>query len=284
MVQGRPHSRLDTNAEGFRDFDLPLHASAPRRLIICMGESSTWGIGSSSRLTTWPHQLHQILTQQDGQFVVFNAGMPGYTIVENLQLLNLRLLKYRPEAVVYMGFRNDVVFYMRALSESTDLNFYPRRLAPIPATAINNLFMRSSLIAAVVSRVGAIVPLDKQNAPGEAEGTDLTERGKQTFLDQIALMKDLCDRHNVKLLWIDQPINYATGSAGPGYRAAAESARSLLHDELAKERIPLLQARTLYDYRQQPMIDDAHFTDAGNRHLASLLAPQIVAELNQPKP
>ena len=42
------------------------------------------------------------MTKFDAQFVVFNAGMLGYTVDENLQLLNHRLLKYRPEAVVYI--------------------------------------------------------------------------------------------------------------------------------------------------------------------------------------
>ena len=121
-VGGR--NRIDTNAQGFRDADLPIQSTGQRRLILCVGESSTWGTGSSSRLTTWPHQLHEILNQKDSRYVVFNAGMPGYTVVENLQLLNLRLLKYRPEAVVYMGFRNDIEYYMRSLDQETDLNLF----------------------------------------------------------------------------------------------------------------------------------------------------------------
>jgi lysophospholipase L1-like esterase len=274
---------IDTNAQGFRDADLSIQSTEQRRLILCMGESSTWGSGSSSRLTTWPHQVHEILNQKDSSYVVFNAGIPGYTVVENLQLLNLRLLKFRPEAVVYMGFRNDVEFYMRALDQDTDLNLYPRRLAPLPASTFNNVLMRSSLIAMAAGRIGSVITWDKQTAKGVPRpGPRLTARGEETFRDQIALMKDLCDRHGIRLIWVDQPVDYAKRSVGD--QEAIKLARAVLHDELSKNRIPLLQAEAIYDFQQFPLIDGVHFSDGGNRYLASILAPQILAELNRAAP
>jgi lysophospholipase L1-like esterase len=283
IVRAGGSNRMDTNAQGFRDADLPIQSTGQRRLILCLGESSTWGTGSSSRLTTWPHQLHEILNQKDSRYVVFNAGMPGYGVVENLQLLNLRLLKYRPEAVVYMGFRNDMEFYMRSLDQETDLNLYARRLAPLPASSFNNVLMRSSLIAMAASRLGSIITWDKQTAKGEPrQGPQLTARGEETFRDQIALMKDLCDRHGIRLIWVDQPVNYA--KRGVGDQEAIKLARAVLHDEWSKNRIPLLQAAAVYDFQQFPLIDDVHYSDEGNRYLASILAPQILAELNQAAP
>ena len=278
MVFAGGRTRIDTNAQGFRDADLPVESARQRRLILCVGESSTWGTGSSSRLTTWPHRLHEILSQKDSRYVVFNAGVPGYTVVENLQLLNHRLLKYRPEAVVYMGFRNDVEFYMRSLDQETDLNLYARRLAPLPASGFNNLLMRSSLIAMAAGRLGNIVTWDKQTVKGQSRpGPRLTARGEETFRDQIALMKDLCDRHGIRLIWVDQPVNYAKSDAAE----AIKLARAILRDELSKNRIPLLQAAAVYDFQRFPLLDDVHYSDEDNRYLASILGPQILAELNQ---
>jgi hypothetical protein len=281
MVLPGGKDRIDTNAQGFRDVDLPIQSTGQRRLIICMGESSTWGTGTSSRLTTWPHQLQLILRQKDPHYVVFNAGMPGYTVVENLQLLNLRLLKYRPEAVVYMGFRNDAEFYMRSLDEETDLNLYPRELAPLPDSIFNNVLMRSSLIALALSQGGSLIHWYKLGAKEEPiPGSRLTARGDETFRDQIVLMKDLCDRHGIRLMWVDQPVDYAKSDAA----IAIRHARAVLHDELSKDRIPLLQAAAIYDFQRFPLIDDVHFGDRDNRYLASLLAPQILTELNQAAP
>lgn len=272
-------NRLDTNAQGFRDAEMAIQPTGERRLILCMGESSTWGTGSSNRLTTWPHRLHEILRQEDLRYVAFNAGMPGYTVVENVQLLNLRLLKYKPEAVVYMGFRNDLEFYMRSLDQETDLNFYSRRLAPLPPSAVNNLLMRSSLLAMAASRLGSFVTLDKQTPRGEPAPTQhLTARGIETFRDQIALMKNLCDRHGIKLLWVDQPIDY--GTRDDVNRGILKLARAVLHEELSNNRIPLLQAQSIYDFTTFPLIYDVHYTDEGNKHLASIIAPQILKDLN----
>jgi len=232
-------------------------------------------------MTTWPHQLQEILQRKDSRYVVFNAGMPGYTVVENLQLLNLRLLKYRPEVVVYMGFRNDVEFYMRSLDQRTDLNLYPRQLAPLPASILNNLLMRSSLVATVIGQVGGIIEWYKQAAKEEPiSGPRLTARGEEIFRDQIALMKQLCDRHGIRLIWVDQPVNYAKSDAADAIRLA----RAVLQDELSKNRIPLLQAAAVYDFRRFPLIDDVHYSDNDNRYLASLLAPQILEELNHAPP
>lgn len=279
LVMAGGRSRLDTNSQGFRDQELAVDSVQPRRLILCLGESSTWGTGSSSRLTTWPHQLHELLRQEDPSAVVFNAGMPGYTVVENLQLLNHRLLKYRPEAVLYMGIRNDVEFYMRSLSADTDLNLYARKLAPLPSSFLNNLVLKSSLGAMIASRLGDTVQFDRQTPAGEPQqGKGLTPRGVEAFRDQIALMKTLCDRHGVKLLWVDQPVDAARSTIADSLKTA----RGILREELSQEGIPLLQAQTLYDFRKYPLVDDVHFDDAGSRYLASLLAPQLLAEINRP--
>jgi lysophospholipase L1-like esterase len=268
-------NRLDTNSEGFRDQEFDPRQLVGKRVIFSVGESSTWGTGGTTRNTTWPHQLSGLLSTRDPRIVVLNAGMPGYTMVENLQLVNLRLLKYHPEAILYMGFRNDVEFYAASLSERVDLNFYPRRLASIPPTWFNQLWMRSALIGLAVSRLGTIINLDGQGVSIPAAELRLTARGEQTMRDQIALMQALCARHEIKLLWVDQPIDYSrTGNVD-----ALKEGRAVLHQELKRDAIPLLKAHTLYDHAQYPMIDDVHFTDAGNRHLAEILAPQAASHL-----
>lgn len=67
-------------------------------------------------------------------------------------------MKYQPEAVLYIGFRNDAEFYMRCLDEETDLNLYPRELSPLLASIINNLLMRSLLVAMAMGQVGSRIP------------------------------------------------------------------------------------------------------------------------------
>jgi lysophospholipase L1-like esterase len=269
-------NHLDTNSDGFRDQEFDPRRLVGKRVVFSVGESSTWGTGSTTRNTTWPHQLSGLLSTRDPRIVVLNAGMPGYTMVENLQLVSLRLLKYHPEAILYMGFRNDVEFYAASLSDRVDLNFYPRRIASIPATWFNQLWMRSALVGMAVSLLGNIMNLDGQGVSIPAAEPRLTARGEQTMRDQIALMQALCARHGIKLLWVDQPVDYSRA----GDVTALKEGRAVVRQELERDAIPLLEAHTLYDHAQYPMIDDVHFTDAGNRHLAEILAPQVASHLS----
>lgn len=283
--RGRPNTdivlaggnHLDTNSAGFRDAALPLSVPG-RRLIICMGESSTFGTGAKNRLTTYPHQLQAILQQHDPRFVVYNAGIPGANTVDNAQRLSLALLKYKPEAVIYMGFIADVNVYLTRLENNLDLNLYPRYLALLPTTFWNSFWLRSSLLAAIASRISGKVPLDRQSdLPIPAATGGPTPRGGEVFRDRIATMKFLCDRHNVQLMWVDQVVDYSRRNDVD----AVKKSRAMLHDELAKDGIPLLQAAEIYNFRQYPLLDDVHFDDKGNRYLASLLAPQILAQLDR---
>jgi lysophospholipase L1-like esterase len=270
---GKNH--LDTNSDGFRDQEFDPRRLEGKRVIICIGESSTWGTGSTTRAATWPHQLSELLSARDPRLVVLNAGIPGYTMVENLQLVNLRLLKYHPEAIIYMGFRNDVEYYAASLADKVDLNLYPRTVAFIPSTWINELAMRSALVSTAVTMLGGLMHLDSLGVSIPAAGTHLTDRGKATMRDQIALMQTLCARHGIKLLWVDQPINYSQVTN----RTALEEGRDVLHEEAERNAVPMLEAHTLYDQAQYPLVDDVHFTDSGNRHLAEILAPQVLSNL-----
>lgn len=271
-------NHLDTNSQGFRDREFDPETLVGKRVVIVLGESSTWGTGSTSRDTTWPRQLDRLLAARDPRFVVLNAGMPGYTLVENVQLLNLRLLKYHPEAVVYMGLRNDVEFYARSLTEDLDLNFYPRQAATLAPTWLNSLVLRSALLGLLVTKVGVIFSLDAQGVNLPQAGEHLTPRGAQTVRDQIALMSDLTTRHGARLFWVDQPIDYSKTTQG----LALEEARAVVRDEVAKNAIPLLDAHGTYSFKEFPTLDDVHLTDGGNRHLAGIVAPQLLRLLDPP--
>lgn len=266
---GKTH--LDTNSDGFREREFDMPSTRGKRLIFCVGESGTWGTGSTSRDTTWPHRLHEELQKYDPHFLVLNAGMPGYTTVENLQLVQLRLLTYQPEAIIYMGFRNDAEFYARSLTDAVDLDYYPRPLASIPSTWFDRLWMRSSLLGLIVTRLASVISLDHQGKEIPAQGEHLTARGEQTLRDHVALLEELTARHGTKLLWVDQPIDYSRVRLPE----ALKEARASLHAELFAHAIPLLRANEIYPFDEVPMIDEVHFTDTGNRRLAELLAPQV---------
>lgn len=280
--------KMDTNAEGFRDVDIPIEPQRERRLIICIGESSTWGTQCSDHTHTYPRLLQEELKQAfpEESFVVMNAGFPAYTLVHNVQLLQLRLLKYKPEAILCMGLHNDCDFYATSLENEGDYNRYPRRLANLPDTWVNRVLMQSSLFSFLAHRVSSRSGhlLDYQAIVPQDAGM-VTSRGETLFRDQIALMKLLCQRHAIKLIWVDQVID--PSKVTEERLKMYESVRAILHDELRRQDIPLLQANDRYDHAAVPMADEVHFTDLGNAQLAKLLAPQLANLLQtraSPKP
>jgi lysophospholipase L1-like esterase len=272
-------AKVNLNSEGFRDVDIPIVPERGRRLIICVGESSTWGLGASDNNHTYPKLLEEELKRASTEpFVVMNAGFPAYTTVHNLQLLQMRLLKYKPEAILYMGFSNDCTQYAASLENETDFNLYPRVLATLPDSWATRTLMRSSLFSLLTDcwRKNSANSYQRIEASLPAEGAVVTQRGETLFRDQIAQIKLLCQRHTIKLIWVDQVINTDPSQTSESQMKLHESLRAILHDELRRQNIPLLQANDRYDHAAAPMIDKVHLTDLGNAQLAKILAPQLI--------
>lgn len=98
---------------------------------------STWEIPANGNGVIQPDDhvassTRYFLQRSDQRFVVFNSQNARLSRFRNLQLLNLRLLKYRSEASS-KGFRNDVEFYMRSSNQILISTFIRAKLALLPA-------------------------------------------------------------------------------------------------------------------------------------------------------
>ncbi len=81
------------------------------RVVLCVGDSHTYGTGASSRSSSYPSVLQEILNRQtspgDSQWRVINAGWPGATSGATLQRLSGRLKEHDPDYVcLLVGFNN----------------------------------------------------------------------------------------------------------------------------------------------------------------------------------
>lgn len=290
--RGRPHvethkpgERERHDAEGFRDdrdfADLARLRGSGKRLIVCVGESSTYGMSASSNAHTYPAQLERALREQSGdeRWVVFNAGVPGYTSHEILELVKLRLLKLEPEIVLTMNLRNDLEFVARYLDDRQDYDFYPLRLAPYSATTTEKLLMRSAAYALLRGRLRSVWPDDLGGSVPQINA-EVTGRGLRFYQDNLALLGELCRRSGVRLMFVDQPIN--DSGYDPAKRQALATMRRALAESCAQSGVPLLEAQTRLDWTGLPH-DEVHLGDLGYERLARLLAPQIV-ELSSGSP
>jgi lysophospholipase L1-like esterase len=105
---------LRTNAGGFRDGP---HLPAQRRpLVICLGDSTTFGWGVLNEEARFSNQLAAMLADEAGMGPqVFNFGQSGYSTEQGRRLLEKEVLPLRPDAVVLLFGPND---YAQASSRS----------------------------------------------------------------------------------------------------------------------------------------------------------------------
>jgi hypothetical protein len=287
--------RIRHNADGFRDARAIAELPPPekRRLVLCVGDANTYGLTAGDEGRTYPARLEKQLRALSGddRWIVYNAGLPGYTSHEVLELLKLRLLRLQPEAVLFMGLRNDHEQVTIYLDDSLDYVFYPLRMAPLAANRVNDAFMSSALVGRAAQRwrdryvddLGGRYPM---RAYGEA-----TPRGSKLYFDNVALMAELCRRSDARLMLVDQPIHYSACSYGPTLIASVERMRAELRRTTAALGVPLLEAHEGFDWTGVEVRGDMLFSSneslmgpEGYDRLAGLLAPQVLAAARERAP
>ncbi|MBI5851592.1 MAG: hypothetical protein HZB39_11300 [Planctomycetes bacterium] len=78
------------------------------RVVLCVGDSFTFGMGASSPATAYPRQLEQRLRERlGGTWRVVNAGRPGIDSRDIAEEFDALLARHRPEFVCVLGGVND---------------------------------------------------------------------------------------------------------------------------------------------------------------------------------
>lgn len=106
--------------------------------ILCLGDSSTYGIGASDiKRFSYPSRLQTVLNQNisSKKFEVLNLGVPGTNSSQLLNRFQYNILKYKPDMVIVMVGINDPWNF----EESNILEFYN-------ITAVKQLYMKIELL------------------------------------------------------------------------------------------------------------------------------------------
>ena len=299
--RGRPHAstwldppgqpllgdHIQHNADGFRDARTfaDLRRLADRKLVVCVGDADTYGLTAGGTDRTYPAALERALRRISGDptWVVFNAGLPGYTSHEVLELVKLRLLKLRPGAIVSMSLRNDYEQVTLYLDDEADYDSYPLRMAALSRQGVTDLLMRSSLVGRLAQRWRRRVPDDMGGRHPRTAYGEATPRGLKLFLDNVALTAALCRRSGVQLLYVDQPIHYSACSYGEMQIKSVERIRQELRRMAGDSGFTMLDAHAGFDWEGVEAHGDLLLGSneslmgaAGYERLAEVLAPQVL--------
>jgi lysophospholipase L1-like esterase len=292
MTAWTPSERVEHGPDGFRDPRslAELATLGERRLVICVGDGNTYGLTAGAADRTYPAALERRLRTLSGdeRWVVFNAGVPGYTSHEVLDLLKLRLLKLRPELVLSMSLVNDFEHVALFLDDALDYNAYALRMAPWAATRLHDWLLRSALVGRLAQRWRERQPDDLGGRyPMTAYG-ETTPRGAKLYLDNVALTAELCARSGSRLMWVDQPVHYSACSYGDDKIASIDALRVELRRLCGERGVPMLEAHAGFDWEGLTLSGDLLLGSnetllgaAGYERLAERLAPQILKAIGE---
>ena len=109
QMTGEPvYWNIETNQEGFRGASVPLAGTPAVPLVLCLGDSCTFGFRVDQE-QTYPSQLQSYLRAQGlPGAVVLNCGVPGYSSFQGARLTSQLLSRLRPDFVVIAFGANDL--------------------------------------------------------------------------------------------------------------------------------------------------------------------------------
>ncbi|HOX22420.1 MAG TPA: GDSL-type esterase/lipase family protein [Elusimicrobiales bacterium] len=84
-----------------------ISSSASNKVIACMGDSFTYGLGASGRDKAYPEQLNELLKKAGSLYSVVNRGVPGDNSAQLLSRLHGVLAEVRPAAVIVLVGANN---------------------------------------------------------------------------------------------------------------------------------------------------------------------------------
>jgi len=95
-------SRIRINSRGFRGREIPAEKGVAFR-IVALGESTTFGVTLKPQDKPWPELLEQMIQERlkpSSPVEVINAGVPAYSLVENLYRLRAEILAMQPDMII----------------------------------------------------------------------------------------------------------------------------------------------------------------------------------------
>lgn len=219
----RPY-RLVTNSAGLRNTE-ELNDDPAVTRILAIGDSFTYGFYVHNE-EAYPARLEEVLEQtRPGRYQVLNAGVPGYTLADELAYLKEKGLALEPDLVVLGFYTNDIFDYLPVMRQyfAREALLQAAALAPTEGPFARSLRQHSALyngllllrgqlsaaqIAQQVSQVTPTVPGLEQAyhditflKPQAAENLEYWQAYARDLRDMAALLAE----RNVPLVLVAFP-------------------------------------------------------------------------------
>jgi hypothetical protein len=235
---------LRTNAEGFRSAEYPVEKAGRRFRIAGIGDSLMFGWGVDQDAGYLALLERRLNREPEGpRWEVFNTAVPGYNAAMEVETLETKVLRYRPDLVVYGFCPNDASLpnFIRAVRsplswrESFLWGFVRGRLRP-------ELESDDALVAAPRRADDRAFEDDPSRAPERYR--EIT--GWEAFGRALAALRDLGRVHGFRTI----VLAFVPGTEDPrkerGLRRAADLGLAIV--DVGKTQAAWLQAHGIAEY------------------------------------
>lgn len=274
------------NNLGFRGQDIaPAKGNGYR--IVALGESTTFGITIAAEGRPWPEWLASLIQERlrpNRPVEVINAGVPSFTLRDNLSRLDDQILPLQPDLIIsYHGY-NEFGGIDAALPP-VRARRPPPRYRPRPLTLLAKVEYRLRL-----TRYARTVNprLMEKVAP-------VVDPLETMYADDYRELIEFCHRHGIRLVLATYSMA-VNEQSDPDVQAFYHRTTYLLkrkmkanvvHSQIVKElarenpEIGLIDTQPMLDGQAEYFIDLMHFTAEGKRRLAETIFSGIKSTLEK---
>lgn len=282
------------NRLGFRGKETSIEKPDGVFRIIAVGASTTFDRGVTANELAWPSRLEVYLNELGGDqtFEVINAGVPGYTVLDNLIRLQTELTSLDPDLIILYHAHNDLFAAMQA----TPGGWTARPNEFIPPRLMDRWFGGSLLYSKVRGRLdlmanaralGSAAASPEQQPPFETR----LDNGVEDFRSGVASFVSIAQVHGIPTLLptvttVDQSeTEYWTRSfpsASPDEVALGYDAyNDVIRDVGASLGAAVVETDSFgvdgFEFYEEG--DPIHFNDAGAEEWARQLAPAVLERI-----
>lgn len=299
---------VEHNSLGFNSAEVTWKKPAGTYRIVCLGGSSTYGIGPSSTWTNWPVKLGEELAAKSSKPIeVVNLGCQGYSTFESQINLAIRGVDLEPDLVVVYHTINDVrcALYPGVTRDNTHwrANWPVDRKLPLEAALEGSITYKAwrrymTPWAEERMNLGAYVIVDfGKHAPDDYAHPGDLDLGFASYRRNLINIVALARAHGAEVLLATEACRMGDldrfGSKDlqkQGYERMTQT----IKDVAAERGVPLCDARAVLEptadrqraetgadrifVRPDKKNGEVHLTDEGCLLLAQTLAARI-AEL-----
>ena len=269
------------NSLGMRSAEMSAQKPPGTYRILCLGGSTTYGTGATSNEKTYPATMERLLNAlaETGRappgirYEVGNCGVSGWSSVENLINLELRLVDYQPDAILIYDAIND-----GKLIQSRD--FLPdyshmrcalsvETLSPLERFLVGNVRLYARLSRGIDPEAQLGTLSAYLFVPGAAQMTIpsdqwINEAGVRVLQRNEASMFAIARQHGIQPVLSTMAVRGPTGNTLSAYMVRANDA---LREVAGRESVPLIDVDAALSNQSELFDSYVHFNDSGElRH------------------